>query len=183
MKKVLLILFICACISISCEKEIDPYLITPKSVGLVTDSTQVRDLSTIFINDSIAKFIEDDGFTGRINDIEVYSKEGEKLLVLSPTEANDSTALFNTARILDKRYKTEKNISILSTFKDINDAYQISKIDNLLNSVVVTVNEINASFTIDKEELPINARFDNSMSISAIQIPDNAKIKFFMIHW
>lgn len=183
MKKVLLIIFLCACISISCEKEIDPYLITPKSVGMINDSTQVRDLKAIFVNDSITRFSEDDEFTGRINDVEIYSKAGEKLLVLSPTEANDSTAIFNTVRVLDERYKTEKNISILSTFKDINDAYQISKIDNLINSVVVTVNEINASFTIDKKELPSNTRFDNSMTISAIQIPDNAKIKFFMIHW
>jgi hypothetical protein len=49
--------------------------------------------------------------------------------------------------------------------------------------VVVSVNEIDASFTIDKKELPANMRFDMDMTIEAIQIPDNAKVKFFIVHF
>jgi hypothetical protein len=49
--------------------------------------------------------------------------------------------------------------------------------------VVVSVNEINASFTIDKTELPGGLRFDMDATIDAIQIPEKAKIKFFMLHW
>ena len=67
--------------------------------------------------------------------------------------------------------------------KDINAAYKISKIDNLINSIVVSVNEINASFTIDKKELPASLRFDMDMTIDPIQIPEKAKVKFFILHW
>ena len=80
-------------------------------------------------------------------------------------------------------YKTEKNISTISTFKDLKEAYKISKIDNLINAIVVSVNEIDASFTIDKKELPASMRFDMNMTIDVIQIPEKAKIKFFMVHW
>ena len=60
---------------------------------------------------------------------------------------------------------------------------KISKIDNLINAIVVSVNEIDASFTIDKKELPASMRFDMNMTIDVIQIPEKAKIKFFMVHW
>ena len=70
-----------------------------------------------------------------------------------------------------------------NTFKDIQDNYKISRIDNLINSVVVTVNEINATFTIDKKELPANLGFDMKLKIEATHIPDGAKIKYFFINW
>ena len=120
---------------------------------------------------------------GSKEDIEVFEKGGQKLLDLSPKEALDSTSVISSVRIYDKRYRTEKNISALSTFKDLKAAYKISKIDNLINSVVVSENEINASFTIDKSELPGGLRFDMDATIDAIQIPEKAKIKFFMLHW
>jgi hypothetical protein len=104
-------------------------------------------------------------------------------LVLSPNKILDSTSVITNVRILDSRFKTDKNISTLSTFKDIQDIYKISRIDNLINSVVVTVNEINATFTIDKKELPANLGFDMKLKIEATHIPDEAKIKYFFINW
>ncbi len=183
MRKLIFALILMTAIYTSCEKEQDLFLIGKHNVGLLTDSTQVRDLKRIFNADSIVKFKEDDGFIGTINNIDVFEKGGAKLLVISPKEALDSTATFSTVRIIDPRYKTEKNISTLSTFKEINDAYKISKIDNLINTIVVSVNEIDASFTIDKKELPSNMRFDPNMVIDAVQIPDEAKVKYFMLHW
>ena len=67
--------------------------------------------------------------------------------------------------------------------KDIDNNYTISSIDNLINSVVISVNELNASFTIDKSEMPANTRFDRTLQIEASMIPENAKIKYFMLHW
>ncbi|WP_422105679.1 hypothetical protein [Winogradskyella sp.] len=185
MKHSLLILLICAILLTSCSKDKapDPFLIEKHHIGLLTDSTQVKDLDAVFSNDSVVRYIAGDEFTGSVNTIEIFDKGGKKLLDLSPKEALDSTSVINSVRIYDERYKTEKNISKLSTFKDIKDVYKISKIDNLINSIVVSVNEINASFTIDKKELPASLRFDMDMTIEPIQIPEKAKIKFFMIHW
>lgn len=183
MKKTILLLSILTLLFTSCKKEQDPFLIKKQSIGLLTDSTQVRDLEIIFPNDSILKFIKGDEFTGDVNDINIFEKGGQKILTLEPSEALDSTAIIKNVQILDARYKTEKGISTLSTFKDIIDNYKVSRIDNLINSVVVSVNEINASFTIDKKELPANLRFDMNLKIEKSQIPDAAKIKYFFLNW
>lgn len=168
---------------VGCKKRQDPFLVEKQNVGLLTDSTQVKDLDMIYISDSIVKYIGGDEFTGDFNTIDIYNKEGGKLLELTPSQALDSTAIIENVRIMDNRFKTAKNISLFSTFKDISDNYTISRIDNLINSIVVSVNEINASFTIDKQELPANARFDMSLVIEETLIPDDAKIKYFMINW
>jgi len=168
---------------IGCQKPQDPFSVKKQNIGLLTDSTQVKDLEIVFASDSVVKFIGGDEFTGDINTIDIYEKGGAKLLELTPSQALDSTAIIENVRIMDSRYKTEKSISLLSSFKDITDHYTISRIDNLINSVVISVNDINASFTIDKKELPANARFDMELKIEETQIPDTAKIKYFMINW
>lgn len=170
--------------SCTTEKKQDPFQLGKQNVGLLTDSTQVKDLQLVFANDSIAPFaIKGDEFTGQNNDIDIYSSEGKKLLSLTPTQALDSTSVIESVQILSEKYRTDKNISTLSTFKDIHSSYKISSIDNLINSIVVSVNEINASFTIDKKELPANLRYDMSLKVEAVQIPDEAKIKYFILHW
>lgn len=168
---------------VSCAKKQDPFLVEKYNIGHLTDSTQVKDLESIFINDSIVKLVGGDEFTGNINNIDIYDKSGNHLLILAPNEALDSTAVIDNIRILDSRFKTAKNISTLSTFKEIQDAYKINRIDNLISSINVNVNEINAYFTIDKKELPANLRFDMKLTIEASQIPDDAKIKYFMVNW
>ncbi|APY09065.1 hypothetical protein BWZ20_12465 [Winogradskyella sp. J14-2] len=172
--------FITSC---SNDKPMDPFLVKKYNIGLLTDSTTVKDLDAVFSNDSVVKYVSGDEFAGTVNVIEIFDKTGKKLLDLSPKEALDSTSVISSVRINDERYRTEKNISTLSTFKDIKDNYKISKVDNLINTVVVSVNEINASFTIDKKELPSSLRFDMDATIDPIQIPEKAKIKYFMIHW
>ncbi|PQV46603.1 hypothetical protein CLV33_109101 [Jejuia pallidilutea] len=171
------------CFCVACSKPQDPFEISKQHVGLLTDSTQVKDLKLIFSNDSIVRHIGGDEFTGNKNNIEILDKSGKKLLVLEPSEALDSTSVIQSVQIIDERYKTDKNISKLSTFKDIDNNYKISRIDNLINSIVVTVKSLNASFTIDKKELPSNLRLDMDLQIEATHIPDNAKIKYFFINW
>ena len=185
MKHTIIIVLLCTVLFSSCseDKAPDPFSIQKQNIGLLTDSTQVRELDAIFSKDSVVRYIAGDEFAGSVNTIEVFEKGGKKLLDLSPREALDSTSLISSVRIIDSRFKTEKNISALSTFKDLKEAYKISRIDNLINSVVVSVDAINASFTIDKKELPASLRFDMDMTIDAIQIPEKAKIKYFMLHW
>ncbi|MFD2726647.1 hypothetical protein [Hyunsoonleella rubra] len=170
-------------IVISCKKEQDPFEISKRHVGPLTDSTLVKDIEWVFKTDSVVKRVGGDEFTGNKNQIEIYEKGGKHLLSLTPSQALDSVSVIETVQIMDERFKTDKNISALSTFKDISDNYKISRIDNLINSIVVTVNSINASFTIDKKELPPNLRFDMDLNIEATHIPDKAKVKYFFINW
>ncbi len=62
---------------------------------------------------------------------------GVALLAVTPNEALDSTAVIDNIRILDARYRTSKNVTTLSTFKDIKDSYKINRIDNSINSINV----------------------------------------------
>jgi len=167
----------------SCAKSPDLNLISKHSIGLLTDSTQVKDLKSIFSNDSIAQFIGGDEFTGAINDIEIYNKNGDKLLVLTPRQSLDSTSTIKTIQVSFNQFKTDKGLNTNSTFKTIKDNYKISSIQNTLRNILVSVNEINAFFTIDKSELPAELRFDMNIKIEAIQIPETAKIKGFFIQW
>ncbi|WP_225036969.1 hypothetical protein [Winogradskyella sp. SM1960] len=185
MKNTLFTVIICALLITSCTKDKaqNPFEIAKNHIGLLTDSTQVKELDAIYSKDSIVRYVSGDDYIGSVNTIEVYEKGGKKLLDLTPRKAKDSTSVIKSVNIIDSRYSTNKKISNLSTFKDIKAAYKISKIDNLINVIVVSVNEINASFTIDKKELPASMRFDMDMAIDPIQIPEKAKIKYFMIHW
>lgn len=167
----------------SCKKEEAPFSVNKNSIGLLTDSTQVKNLKSVFPDDSIVNYKGDSIFKIPMNLVEVYEKNGKLLLTLTPNKISDSTSTITNIRIEDSRFKTEKGISTLSTFKEIQDAYKISKIDNLINSIVISANEINAQFAIDKKELPANLRYDMNLNIEESQIPDNAKIKYFFINW
>jgi len=167
----------------SCEKEINPFLITKHNIGYLTDSTQVKNLESVFANDSIVKYVSGDEFTGDTNDIQIYEKGGSQLLTLSPSQSLDSTTTIRTVEVIDARFSTIKGLSPNSTFKDINTNYKISNIQNSLRSIIVSVDEINAYFTIDKSELPANMRFDMNLKIEAIQIPEEAKINNFYLYW
>lgn len=183
MRKIFLSLLCLAVGVSSCKKEQDPFEVSKSHVGFLTDSTQVKDLDLIFKNDSIVKFIGGDEFIGKVNNIEVFEKGGKKLLTLLPKHALDSTSTISGIRIIDPRFVTSKKISATSVFKDIESQYKVSRISNLINSVVVSVDELNASFTIDKNELPPNLRFDMNMKFESAHIPDQAKIKYFFINW
>ena len=183
MKASFLSLLIITILFSSCKKEQDPFLIGKQHIGLLTDSTQVKDLKSVFLNDSLVNYKGDNEFTIDINDIEVFDNTGEKLLILTPAVANDSTSTIRSVRIMDTRYKTDKGLTLASTFKDITSQYKINKIDNLINSVVISVKDLDAKFTIDKKELPASLRFDMNLKIEETHIPDNAKIKYFFLNW
>ncbi|GAA4280890.1 hypothetical protein [Gaetbulibacter aestuarii] len=172
-----------ALVTISCKREQDPFEIGKHHVGLLTDSTQVKDLKAVFPNDSIVTHTGGDEFMGAKNDYYIFEKGGKKLLVLTPKNALDSTSVIENVQIIDPRYKTVSNITTQSTFRSIRSYYKISKINNMINTILVSVNELNATFSIDKKELPANLRFDMNLNIEETHIPDDAKIKYFFINW
>ena len=169
---------------VACEKTTDPFLITTNSIGLLTDSTMIKELKTIFKNDSLSKFIGGDEFTGSTNTISVYEKvSGALLLELDPNSALDSLSTIRTVRIMDPRYKNQDGINSLSTFGELNSNYKISSIQNTLRSLIISVNDINAYFTLSKKQLPEEMRYNMNSKIEAISIPESAKIKDFYLQW
>lgn len=183
MKKNILLLLFIAGFFLSCNRDEDPYLITPNRVGLLTKEVQVNELDSIYANDSIVRQVNQGEFFRNNNEIRIYDKSGNQLLLLEPVQAFDSTSTIGYIQIMDSRFETSKGLNTQSTFRDIVENYSISRIENTLSAAVIFIDEINAYLTIDKKELPAELRYDTETRIQASQIPDDAKIKYFMIGW
>lgn len=178
-----LLLLLFAIIVISCGKDSNPYLIDNNRVGPLTREIQISQLDSIFENDSIARITSTSGTLSTSNEIEIFDKDGTLLLILEPVQQFDSTSTIGYIQVLDPRFETEKGLSTESTFGDIVKHYSISRIENTLNSAVVFVDELSLYLTIDKKDLPAELRYDTDTRINESQIPDDAKIKYFMISW
>ena len=163
----------------SCQKD-TTFLITENSVGPLTQDTKTSDLESIFVQDSVVGDQVQISLGASPKKFEVFEKGGKHLLTL--TASSDSIPTIENVRVMDARYVTEGGIGLKSTFKDIQKKYDIKKIVTTLNSIVIFPKASNLYFTIDKEELPENLRFSTS-DIEAVQIPDNAKIKYLMLGW
>jgi len=166
----------------SCAKERDTtFLITQDQVGKLERGSLARDVELIFATDSIAKDTAILNFANRAKRIKVFEKGGELLLTLTPS--SDSIPIIENVRIEDARFLTEKGVGILSTFKDIKEKHKIKKIITSMNNVLVLLKDSDVYFTISKEQLPANLRYAASVDIEAVQIPDEAKIKYMMVGW
>lgn len=182
MKKISLIT-LTAIILTACGRNSDPYLIESNRVGPLTREIRINQLDSIFQNDSLVRKASGERFLNTTTEIEVYDKDGSPLLILEPVQQFDSTSTVGYIQVLDPRFETAKGLNVNSTFGDVVEKYTISRIENTLNSAVVFIDELNLYLTIDKKELPSNLRYDTDTRITAAQIPDDAKIKYFMISW
>lgn len=177
---------LCACVAaiiVACGRDQDPYLIDSNRVGPLTREVKINQLDSIFSNDSLVRNTSGNKFLNATNDIEIYDRDGSPLLILEPVQQFDSTSTVGYIQVLDPRFETSKGLNTQSTFGDVVKNYSISRIENTLNSAVVFIDELNMYLTIDKKELPSSLRFDTDTRINASQIPDDAKIKYFMISW
>ncbi len=165
------------------EEKIDPFEISVNQIGLLTNEVKVNQLDSIFSNDSIAKRVGGSQSLANSNEIEIYEKGGAKLLVLEAKDESDPTSTIENIQVIDNRYKTNTGLSSGSTFKDIKDHYTVSKINNTLSAAVIFVDSIQAYFTIDKKELSKEFQYSTDVKIKSSDIPENAKIKHFWIHW
>lgn len=170
-------------ISLQCEQKPKDttFLITESSIGKLDKTSLTRDLEIIYEQDSIVKDTAKLNIGFGAKKIDIYEKGGTHLLTLTPS--SDSIPTIENVRIQDLRFKTEKGVGLHSTFKDIKDNYQISKIVTSFKNVVVLIKNSNLYFTIDKAELPSSLRYASSVNIEAVQIPDAAKIKYMMLSW
>jgi len=183
MKKIHLTLVALGMLILSCKEKTDPFEIAPDHIGSLTTTSTVKDLESIFINDSIVKHSADNSYIGNSNEIEIFDKKGNKLLILETSKELDSTATIKSVRVVDPRFKTDKGFNSKSTFKDLRENYTVSKITNTLSVAMITIDEINAYVAINKKELPKEYLFDTKTKIEAVQIPDSAKIKYFWLDW
>ena len=157
----------------------DPFLVGKDRVGKLLKTHRVSQLDSIYSQDSLAR--DTASLTvGRNRRIDVYEPGGKHLLTLTPSM--DSLQHIDNIRIWDSRFKTEAGIGLESTFGEIEKAYEIRKVVSSLNNILVLVKEHPVYFTISREELPAALRYTNT-PIEAVQIPDQANIKYMMVGW
>lgn len=157
----------------------DPFLITTGQVGKLRRSHTLAQLDSIYQADSL---VRDTTRTqlGNAGRIEVYEKGGKHLLTLSPT--GDSLGRIGNIRVHDKRFATDRDIYLGSTFGEIKEQYEIRKIITSLNNVLVLLKGTDVYVTISKESLPASLRYSQD-PIEAVQIPDTAPVKYLMVGW
>ena len=157
----------------------DPFLVGKERVGKLLKTHRVSQLDSIYRLDSLVR--DTSSLTiGRNRQIDVFEPGGKHLLTLTP--ATDSLERIDNIRIWDPRFKTEAGIGLESTFGEIEKAYEIRKVVSSLNNILVLVKEHPVYFTISREELPAALRYTNTQ-IEAVQIPDDAHIKYMMVGW
>jgi hypothetical protein len=183
MKNILFIAILTSLLFASCGEKTDPFAIGDGVIGHINKQVQMKQIDSIFAQDSIVKLNPMKNAIGTQGEVEIYEKGGKKLMILSPNDESDPESVITNIQIFDERFKTVSGLNKASTFKDIKTNYEIAGIENAINSVVVFLKNSNVYVTIDKKELPEDIRYNYSAKIEASQIPDEAVFKYFMIGW
>jgi hypothetical protein len=182
LKKIIAIVSV-TLIFIQCKEEINPFLISNDSVGVLTRGMTIKEIDSIFAQDSIVKLYAQNEELPTQGEVEIYKKNGTKLVSISPVTNNDPDALISNFQFFDPSYKTDKGLNLSSTFKDIKANYKISNIETTISTVVIFLEDSDLFINIDKNELPENFRYNPNLVIDITNIPDEAKIKYFMLSW
>ncbi len=179
MKKINVIVLIClAVFTISCNKQ-DEYLIAKNQIGLLSSETKAEEIQSILSKDVVEVDESSEQPATLVDKDEVYqisNKEGKALLkVVTSIDKQDSIAKIKYVDILSNDYKTQKGVSLQSKYKEINKNYTINKVEVTLSTVILYIDELNLTITLDKKDLGIDA-FDLN-PVSKEQISESAKIK------
>jgi hypothetical protein len=166
---------------IGCDKS-DNFKIEKGKVGKITTLTKMNELETIFKNDSIVKNLSEgalgDTYFQDDDEYLIFEKGGTLLLTVVPKEQLDDSSTIKSIEIHDNRFKTKNGISLESNFSEINASNSLRP-ESTLQSVTLFLDDLNATITIDKDELGIKDFITQKISLE--QIPDLAKIKSFII--
>lgn len=183
MKKTILFGTLSALLFIQCGKDNDLFLIKEGAIGSLNKEVRMKQIDSIFAQDSIVRLNPIPDALGTQGEVEIYEKGGAKLLLLSPFNESNPESVISYIQIFDDRYTTEKGLTQASNFKFVKDNYTIADIETLINAVVIFLEDSDIYLTIDKKSLPESLRYNPSISIEASQIPDDATFKSFMIGW
>lgn len=170
----------------SCAKD-KKTLISKNRLGDLTNSIKISEIENMLPEDSIvtvnARNAYGEFISSAVKQVEVYDTSDQQVLVIKPFGGMDTLSKIRSIRVLSKRYKTKNGIGLGSTYKDLKKYHDVSNIQSLANSIIITLNDINAVASFDRNVLPGEVRFDMEADIKPTMIPDNAKINRFWINF
>ncbi len=160
---------------IQCNKHKE-FKITREKVGELTKNTSKEAIIELFKNDSLIMFPKDENM---VNEYIVYQKGGKHLLSIFPKMSEDSLHVIERIHIYSPDYKTEKGISVASTYRDVAASYTFDKIAPTFTSAIIYLDEINGAIVMEKSDLGLAE--DDLNKIQKEQIPDHARIKYITV--
>lgn len=157
--------------------------ITKNSIGDITSEMTLED---IFKRVPAAQIeLKEDGeFADDKYDVyTIYTRYFEPLLSISPKKRAGMKQRVNRVIVLNPLFHTAQDITTVSTFGDIKQAYSITRIEPDMKDVVVVVDDLRASFSIPKSKLPATWWDEKTKTVNSSQIPSSAPIRTFILRW
>lgn len=169
----------------SCSNK-DAFTVEKNRVGVISSETKMMEIEGLFAKDSVVKRLSEGvlGYQGKYTQEDdfylIYSKKGKHLLTITPKEPLDSLSTIRLVEIHDSKYATKKGgVGLNSKFEEINMAMNISKLEATFTKVVLYLDELNATMTLDKTDLGIKTIQTNDVQLE--QIPNLVKPKSFIV--
>ena len=158
--------------------------VTKNSIGDITSEMMLEDIlkrvpaAQIELKEEQGEFADDkyDVYT-------IYTRYFEPLLSISPKKRADMKQRVNRVIVLNPLFHTAQDITTVSTFGDIKQAYSITRIEPDKKDIVVVVDDLRASFSIPKSKLPATWWDEKTKTVNSSQIPSSAPIRTFILRW
>lgn len=117
MKRILFV-FVCIVAFVACNRTEDRFLITNDSVGLLRKSMLIKQLDSIFVNDSIVNTAFEGELRYASNErIMLFEKGGTQLLELTPGVNNNNEKVVESVLVLDPDLKPKKEFHLQAPLK------------------------------------------------------------------
>lgn len=181
-----IIVFALTFLIISCAKN-NKNLISKNQLGDLNSSLKISEIKKILIDDSVELIYAKDAFgkaiPNTIKEVEVYDTSGQQMLLIKPSAGMDTLSKIKNIRIFSEKYKTANGLGIGSTFAEVKKYHNVKEIQSSVKSIIITLKDLNAFVSFDREVLPGDVRFDMEAEIKPIMIPNDAKINRFWINF
>lgn len=182
--KEIIFIFLIGISSITNGQEINKdFLVTESSVGNFKKGINVKGLLKKINEEQIKKFVSYDNYENSYDDYKYFDLTNNHLLTFTPVVRNNENSIINRILIKDKRFTTIKKIGITSNYKDLKENYKTILYVPDMKHIVLKIQEINATFSISKDQLLENWWDQEKKEIDTTKIPDNATFDSFVIWW
>lgn len=165
-----------ALLSLQCSQ--NSHLIAKEKVGSITKKTTEKDIYKLFESDSIVTDTVTPLSSLDEKIFKIFKKNGKKQLEITFAK-RDSVFSINNVQLFSEEYKTKKGISVQSNFNDVHKNYTISNVEATFSSIILFINELNVTISIDKSQAGIGQFSLEKVKLE--QIPDATKIKYFTV--
>ncbi|PIE73734.1 MAG: hypothetical protein CSA20_01635 [Deltaproteobacteria bacterium] len=158
--------------------------LSKQHIGIFTASTTIEDILTTLPATQVHRTIGHGEFADdTYDDYEIYTRNNEHLLTLTPRERSQKDQKIHRVLITSPFFTTSKGIHAGSTYKEIREAYTITRIEPTRDHIVLIVDELHAHISIPKTSLHKDWWNPATQSVNPASIPDNARLDHFIVWW